>query len=224
MCVGLREAVAKSAAEDIGCLRARELGESLRELRRCIDGLEADFSRRLARFNDLRGYELDGAVDSVAWLRSNARLTSGAAAERVNVAQKLDGLGATKVALSRGEIGFAHAAVIARAVDDVSPEAAPQMETLALEVAKGTDPSSLRHFTRQARALIDPVRLLEDANRAHERRRLSLNEDRDGLFVLDGLLDPEGGLTLKTALEAQMGPKAKDDRRSAVQRPGRCAD
>src|SRR5207245_8408176 len=48
--------------------------------------------------------------------------------------------------------------------------------------------------------------------------RLSLNEDRDGLFILDGLLDPEGGLTLKTALEALLGPKAKDDRRSAVQR------
>ena len=66
--------------------------------------------------------------------------------------------------------------------------------------------------------MLDPVGLLDDANRAHERRRLSLNEDRDGLFILDGLLDPEGGLTLKTALEALLGPKAKDDRRSAVQR------
>src|SRR5439155_1317970 len=61
---------------------------------------------------------------------------------------------------------------------------------------------------------------LAEANRAYQRRYLHLGEPQDGLVRLDGLLDTEGGATLRTALQAFMKP-IKDDARSYGQR---CAD
>ena len=40
----------------------------------------------------------------------------------------------------------------------------------------------------------------------------------DGIFRLDGQLDADGGAALTTALNALMGPRARDDERTATQR------
>jgi hypothetical protein len=52
-------------AEDLKTLSGAELGASLGEERRAIDRLEADFSRRLARFDATRGLRPAGH-----WTRS----------------------------------------------------------------------------------------------------------------------------------------------------------
>src|SRR5256885_7478606 len=51
-----------------------------------------------------------------------------------------------------------------------------------------------------------------EAHRAYGRRYLHLGEPMDGLIRLDGLLDAEGGATLRTALNAFMLPGKEDDR------------
>ena len=40
----------------------------------------------------------------------------------------------------------------------------------------------------------------------------------DGMFAIDGLLDPEGGSLLRGALDALMGPPQRGDGRTASQR------
>ncbi|TME19868.1 MAG: DUF222 domain-containing protein, partial [Chloroflexi bacterium] len=53
---------------------------------------------------------------------------------------------------------------------------------------------------------------LAEANRAYERRYLHVGEPQAGFIRLDGLLDAEGGATLRTALNVHMLPGKDDDR------------
>src|SRR6202022_3000686 len=65
---------------------------------------------------------------------------------------------------------------------------------------------------------VDAAAALGEANRAYQRRYLHLSEPQDGMVRLDGILDLEGGATLKTALNALMPPPANDDVRTPGQR------
>ncbi|MBO0685382.1 MAG: DUF222 domain-containing protein, partial [Candidatus Dormibacteraeota bacterium] len=51
-----------------------------------------------------------------------------------------------------------------------------------------------------------------------ERRYLRITEAFEGGFDIQGYLDPERGLRLKTAIDGALGPRQKDDHRSPSQR------
>jgi len=205
-------------AEDLKTLSGAELGASLGEERRAIDRLEADFSRRLARFDATRGFEASGALDAIAWLKQHARLSGGAAAERVKVAGKLAELPVMAKAFADGELSFGQAAVVARAAEGVGPESAAEMEQRAVEAARELDPSRLRQFTDRLTCEFNQEAFLADQTRAHQRRRLDLGQGPDGMWIVDGRLDAEGGAYLSTALEAVLGPRCKGDQRTPAQR------
>jgi len=208
-------------AEDLKTLSGAELGASLGEERRAIDRLEADFSRRLARFDATRGFEASGALDAIAWLKQHARLSGGAAAERVKVAGKLAELPVMAKAFADGELSFGQAAVVARAAEGVGPESAAEMEQRAVEAARELDPSRLRQFTDRLTCEFNQEAFLADQTRAHQRRRLDLGQGPDGMWIVDGRLDAEGGAYLSTALEAVLGPRCKGDQRTPGPAPGR---
>src|SRR6266851_4003732 len=147
-----------------------ELGEELVEIREAIDRLEAVFAGGLRRFDKSGEYKADGAVSLVDWLRWKAKLSGGAAMERVTIARQLEQLPQTQQAFASGDVGYQHVAPLA------------------------------------------------EANRAYARRYFHLSDVKDGLVHLDGLLDAEGGATLKTALGALMPPPRKDDDRTPGQR------
>ena len=65
-----------------------------------------------------------------------------------------------------------------------------------------------------------PRGALAEANRAYQRRYLHVGDPQGGIVRIDGLLDAEGGATVRAALAAQMKP-IKDDDRTHGQR---CAD
>ena len=205
-------------AEDLMALSAAALAASLGEERRAIDRLEADFSRRLARFDASRGFEASGAMDAISWLKQHARLSGGAAAERVKVATKLAELPVMAKAFTDGELSFGQAAVVARAAEGVGKESAAEMEQQAVAAARELDPTRLRQFTDRLACELNQEAFLADQRRAHERRRLDLGQGADGLWIVDGRLDQEGGAYLATALEAVLGPRSKDDQRTPAQR------
>ena len=66
-----------------------ELGKELIEIRESIDQLEAAFAGGLRRFDKSGEYKADGAVSLVDWLRWRAKLSGGAAMERVTIARQL---------------------------------------------------------------------------------------------------------------------------------------
>ena len=194
------------------------LGQRLGELFALRNRLDAEITRHVAVFDRTHGPAACDARSTAAWLRREARLSPNAASEQVRVARQLDRLPEARRAFAAGEIGFQHAAVITRTVEDVDADVVSEAEPSLVQVARRVDPFRLASLTRHLRHTFAPEACLEDANRAHERRRLHLSQSLDGIFFIEGQLDAEGGALIETVLNAIMGPPAPDDRRTPVQR------
>src|SRR5436305_4370700 len=194
------------------------LGEALIQLREAgIDPLEAVFASGVRRFDKSGEYRADGAPSLTAWLRWKCKLSGGAAMERVEIARQLEKLPATAAAFANGDVGFQHVAVLARTAEHVGAAAVRKDEASLLKSAKTMDPGQFTTVAKNFEHRVDAAGVLAEANRAYERRYFHISEPQDGLVRLDGLLDAEGGATLRAALQPFMKP-VKDDARNYGQR------
>src|SRR4029077_10408446 len=116
-----------------------------------------------------------------------------------------------------GDLGFQHVAVLARTAEHVGAAAVRKDEADLLQAARTMDPGQFTTVAKNFEHRVDAAGALTEANRAYERRYFHIAEPVDGLVRLDGVLDTEGGATLRTALSAFMKP-VKDDARSYGQR------
>src|SRR5437870_4883473 len=96
-------------------------------------------------------------------------------------------------------------------------EALIQIREAGIDPLEAVFATGVRRFDKSAEHRVDAAGALAEANRAYERRYFHIGEPHDGLVRVDGLLDAEGGATLRTALQAFMKP-VKDDLRSYGQR------
>ncbi len=78
--------------EDLNAVPASCMGDDLQELRRLINGCEAEFTRRLHRFDKGGGYAATAALTAQAWLRWKCNFSPAAAAGRVAVSRELASL------------------------------------------------------------------------------------------------------------------------------------
>src|SRR5213082_172516 len=194
------------------------LGEALIQIREAgIDPLEATFATGVRRFDKSGEYKADGALSLTAWLRWKCKLSGGAAMERVEIARQLEKLPATAAAFANGDVGFQHVAVLARTAEHVGAAAVRKDEATLLKSAQTMDPGQFTTVAKNFEHRVDAAGALAEANRAYERRYFHIGEPQDGLVRVDGLLDAEGGATLRTALEPFMKP-VKDDARNYGQR------
>jgi len=194
------------------------LGEALIQIREAgIDPLEAVFATGVRRFDKSGEYKADGALSLTAWLRWKCKLSGGAAMERVEIARHLEKLPATAAAFASGDVGFQHVAVLARTAEHVGVAAVRKEEGRLLQAALTMDPGQFTTVAKNFEHRVDAAGALAEANHAYQRRYFHMGEPQDGLVRLDGMLDAEGGATLRTALQAFMKP-VKDDPRSYGQR------
>src|SRR2546430_9816493 len=200
-------------SEGIREAKGQDLGEGLIQIREAgIDPLEAVFADGLRRFDDSGEYAADGALSVVAWLKWRCKLSGGAAAERVGIARQLEQLPKTGEAFARGDVGYQHVAMIARTAEHLGAGAVRKAESSLLQAARTHDPAQFPGITKDFEHRIDAEGALAQANRAYERRYLHVGEAQDGLVRVGGLLDTEGGATLRAALNAHMMPGKDDDR------------
>src|SRR5437879_13109274 len=194
------------------------LGEGLIQLREAgIDPLEAVFATGVRRFDKSGEYKADGALSLTAWLRWKCRVSGGAAMERVEVARQLEKLPERTAAFANGDVGFQHVAVLARTAEHVGAAAVRKEESTLLQAAQTMDPGQFVTVAKNFEHRVDAAGALAEANHAYQRRYFHIGEPVDGLVRVDGLLDAEGGATLRTALQPFMKP-VKDDDRSYRQR------
>jgi hypothetical protein len=106
---------------------------------------------------------------------------------------------------------------MARTAEHVGAAAVRKAEPSLLQAAQTMDPGQFTGVAKHFEHRIDAEGALNEANRAHARRYLHLSEPQDGMVRIDGLLDAEGGATIKTALQPFMQPM-KEDARSYGQR------
>src|SRR6266571_4520236 len=194
------------------------LGDALIQIRETgIDPLEAIFATGVRRFDKSGDYKADGALSLTAWLRWKCRLSGGAAMERVEIARQLEKLPRTGAAFANGDVGYQYVAVLARTAEHVGAAAVRKEEANLLQAAQTMDPGQFTTVAKNFEHRVDAAGALAEANRAYERRYFHIGEPVDGLVRIDGVLDVEGGATLRAALQPFMKP-VKDDARSYGQR------
>jgi hypothetical protein len=206
------------AAESIDNLSDNALGSDLVDIRRQIDRLEAEFLRRLYRFDRNHGALAEGAVSTVSWLRGTCGVTGATAAQRVGMARALAELPKAMESLSAGRSSFTNVSLIARLADDVGVESARTVEGTLVTAAEQLDPGRMRLLTMVTRHRLDADGPLEEDNRNHDRRWVACDQTYGGVFILRGELDAEGGAVVKTALDALSVLSGPDDARTGCQR------
>src|SRR6202023_1397433 len=155
----------------------------------------------------------DGVQAMAAWIRTAEGETLGQGLIQI----RESGIDPLEAVFAGGDLGYEHVALMARTADHIGAAAVRQNEANFLRAAQTMDPGQFTSVTKNFEHRVDPEGALNEANRAHARRYLHLSEPQNGMMRIDGLLDAEGGATVRSALQAFMKPM-KDDERSYGQR------
>ena len=214
----LHEAVGALVNASIDDVSTHALGADLIDIRRDIDRLEAEFVRRLHRFDRAHGAAAGGGVSTVSWLRSHCGMTVKAAAYRVHLARTLGQLPATLDSARAGRASFGNVAMIAHLAEDVGVEQVAPLERTLVSAAETLEPGAMRIVVQATRLRLDPDGVLADDNHAYERRWFECDQTYGGAYVLRGELDGESGALVKTAIDALSHGLSPGERRSASQR------
>jgi len=206
------------ASEDVVELPAESMGDDLKALESITNRVQAESIRRLKRFDAGQGYTTFNSLNAASWLRWQCKLTGPAAFNRVGVARRIDGLPQTQAAFAQGSISFRHAALIVGTSEQCKPNWGDEAESTLVAAARRTDPHQLHYACLRQRHILEPEGVFREAKAIYEQRHLHLSQSLEGVFYLNGQLDPEGGATLQSAIDSLMGPPAFDDHRSAAQR------
>jgi hypothetical protein len=124
----------------------------------------------------------------------------------------------TAEALTGGELSAAHAQVVAAGTHSLPEHVTVEAEPVLVEAARRLDPPQLRRILGHLLQIADPDGADRDREGRHARRGLWLAPTFDGMVAVDGLLEPEAGQLLISALEPLARPADATDTRSGSQR------
>jgi hypothetical protein len=212
----LHAAVDALVDESIDAVSTHALAEDLIDIRQAIDRLEAEFLRRLHRFDRAHGALADG-VSTMSWLR-RCGMTVKAAAYRVHLARTLGELPATLDSARAGRASYSNVTLIAHLAEDVGVAQVAPLESILVGAAETLEPGAMRTLTQVTRLRLDPDGVLADDNRAHVRRWFECDQTYGGAYVLRGELDAESGTLVKTAIDALSHGMSRGETRLASQR------
>jgi hypothetical protein len=219
----LAAVVEELAAEDLARLPDAEAAQRVLVLRGLLERLEGQWLRELAGVDGRGAAGADQGTPAEAtagWLRNRTRMGHSDAHHRVRVARALHRgpLRGTAQALADGELSYRHAAALTRATQELPPATTAAAEPVLLAAARRLDPPGLRKVVGHLLAVADPDAADAKAARQQQRRGLWVCPTFEGMVAVDGLLDPDAGATLLTALEPLARPSVADDDRTAAQR------
>jgi hypothetical protein len=199
-------------------LQAWDEPVDVKELRVDIDALEGVFCAK-ARESEKAGEHLvAGNVSAASWIARTCGMSVTSAADRVCVGTQLEDLPKVAAALGSGEISYQSASQLCHLREKLGEKAELFDEDEMLSYAREYSVFELRKLCNAARHAADPDGFFNDAEENFLRRRLHISQMSDGLFAVDGVLDPVSGAALKTAVDVLAKPKGPEDERSAKQR------
>ena len=115
-----------------------------------------------------------------------------------------------------GNISGAHVAVITAEAPKITNFHA--IESHVVTIAETVEPNELRRILGVLADQCRPDARDHTAEDLHAKRSLSLSETANGMFRLDGYLDPVAGAALRDALATLMKRSTREDTRTAKQR------
>lgn len=193
------------------------LCERYREREKLISKLQLEAAEDLAVIDRRRSFEAEGPyLSTVSWLRS-VGMTHKRAKEMVGVARRLEVTPRAAAAVEAGEICFDHLRMVSFTASRLPEGLREEADKALTPHAKNLDPSRLAIAGRFLRSQLDSEGALAEGEKQYANRYLELSQTLGGIWHLEGLLDPAGGATLKTALDALMKP-SKGERRAHWQR------
>jgi len=194
---------------------APSAGAELVALRRRIDALELEFSRKAFAFLESREWDSEGFNTALDWMRINCHMTSTTAADRLAVGERLGELPQSMEVMEAGEIGFAHLTVMARTANAIR---ADFDETKLLDLAREFSPGKFHYKCLHYRHSVDAESYGKAQEKLYEERALRLSTAEDGCLLLSGVLDPVGGAAVRAALEPLARLSGAHDDRKLEQR------
>ena len=149
----------------------------------------------IREYDECEGWAQPGLRSCAHWLNWKCSISIGAAREKVRVAHALKDLSPRSVTLSgKGRLSYSKVRAMTRV-------GTPENEDYLMMIAKHGTAAHVDRLVRLYRQ-VKRTEALEQENRRHEMRELTLYEDDDGSFVVHGRLTPEQGALVKKALEA----------------------
>ena len=192
--------------------------EDPKRVRAVIDALELEFSS-MARRGKKRGDHLvNGNITAASWIARTCNMSVTSAADRLCVGEQLESLPKVAAALASGEIGYQSASVLSHLREKLGDKRDRFNEEEMLGFAREFSVSGLRRLCAYAWHVADPDGFFNEAEENYTRRRLHISQMPDGMYAVDGLLDPVTGASLKTAAETLAKRKGPEDDRTHSQR------
>jgi hypothetical protein len=200
---GVSEPVEPDAVED--------LGDEIATLAAHIHAATHQLLALLARFDRWRGWERAGHRSCGHWLAFRTGFDLGTAREHVRVARALEGLPRTGAAMARGALSFSQVRALSRV-------AKAETEADLLKLATGCTTAQLERMVRAWKkgSRADEA---EWERERHRSRALSVFPDDDGMYVVQGRLNPEVGALLMRAVEAASDALYRERRRISEPAP-----
>ena len=179
-----------------GCMKLTphevdELGEQVAKSAAVVDAATHEFLTQVRAFDEVDGWQQQGATSMAAWLAYRVGLTPGVAREKVRVSRALAQLPATDEALRLGQISYWK-------VRELSRVATAETEAQLLEYAAHTTGAQ---FEKVCRLFRQTQRELVPAECEPE-RWVHQRSTQDGMVRLTIQVRPEEAATLTAAMES----------------------
>lgn len=177
-------------------------GESIQALHRQLERLNAIATRAVAAFDAGRTWEDDGARSAAAWVATRCRRTLASARREVRVGRTLRDLRATEAAWVDGEIGGEHVELLVATCRRVGAERVQPDEAELVGHAKTCTVRQFQRLLAYWEQAADPDGVEDTAEARRDARRLHLSQSFEGMWFLDGVLDPISGEIVANTLKA----------------------
>ena len=195
-------------------------GETLVELQRQRERLDAALTRPTAAFDASGAWKHDGARSAATWLAWSTKLPMATARRRVSMGRQLRHLEVLEAAWLAGEVGEAQVGLVTRARTPATEQCLARDQELLVDHARGLGFGSFCRIMSYWVAYADPDGAEDEARAARDRRRVHLSQGFGGCWVLDGLLDPIAGSILAQELRRIEDELFDTDWAQAKQRMG----
>lgn len=204
------------ALPDPALLRADERAGALRAAQGLINRLEAYKHHTAAAADAAQDSRVlnAGSTGTLTAIAGNTNLPTGSAVVLRAVA--LQDLPHVAEAFTAGRISVAHVQILTGSCEQIDGFAA--VEATLVGVAQKVEPAELGRLVAVLIERSRPEDLDRDQQDALRRRGLSVSRLTDGMFRIDGMLDPICGLALTDLLAQISGRPSAGDARSPRQR------
>lgn len=192
-------------SKDLATLGDDDLEHSTIGLKKHIDAHEAELLLAIAEY-DRRGLALERhLLGTTSWVRNALRMTARRASRLVKTAKALAAMPNVSEEAIAGNITSDGLGLLTRARNR-HPNAFAEHEEVFGDVATYLSTEELRTAISHWEQQVDYPSALAQAKEARRRRKLTLSQSWDGIWHINGELDPETGALVDTALRSRTDP------------------